>query len=294
MKRFQLLNILFFVLGLIVSACAGESDPEAKLDRFKSAESFHVINDVGGVRASSEVSVMDDVHYEFAFNDDKRLVTFTIRNFRMTDDESPVDYTFVDVPWVYSVGTPEVQRVIDAAFLMPTSPRLDLHAFTDLHIVYSEPKASSVYGNSGVVASYTVNNVFRVRAYPYSVVGEGTTVCFNKATGRSRICYSTAVAIRFNPHARSADVDVLGLLPDDAHGAVSFSLQGITAEFVDNGYALSCPVRVIDVDGVAVDSFHGVAELSDELDLTFGLRLDDGSEYDVECHLSPNLAPQSR
>lgn len=279
------------VLGLLATACAGESDPEAKLDRFESAESFHVISSPDGGRSLLSTSVRDGVRYEFAFNDDERLVTFTIRNFSVSPDEVGEDYTFVDVPWVYSLGTPDVQRIIDVECLTPTTPAAAPHTLSNVHIVYCEPKKSSAYENRGVVASYTVDGLYHVQAYPYTVMGEGTTVSFNTTTGESRMCYSTSVAINFNPHTLQSKVDVHGLLPDDAHDVMSFTLEGVKTEFVDGGYVLSVPSDV-SIEGGTIHNFSSKAVMSDELDMEFVLTLSDGEEYNVECHLSPNLTPQ--
>lgn len=291
MKRFQLLPLLT-ALGLLATACAGESDPEAKLDRFESAESFHVISSADGGRSAASASVMDGVRYEFAFNDDERLVTFTIRNFSVLPDEAGVDYTFVDVPWVYSIGTPDVQRIIDVECLSPNTPSPAPHTLSNVHIVYCEPKKSSAYENRGVVASYTVDGIYHVQAYPYTVMGEGTTVSFNTTTGESRMCYSTSMAINFNPHTLEAKVDVHGLLADDAHPVMSFTLDDVETEFVDGGYILFIPGSV-GIDGGTIRDFRGKAVMTDELDLEFVLTLTDGTEYNVECYLSPNLTPQS-
>lgn len=290
MKRFQLLPLLT-ALGLLATACAGESDPEAQLDRFSSAESFHVINNAGMARSGSSASVMDDVRYEFAFNDDERLVTFTIRNFKVSPEEGAADYTFTDVPWVYSVGTPDVRRIIDAVALTPSSPLNAPHSFTNLHIVYYEPKKSSSCDNRGVVASFTVDGNYTVQAYPYKVVGEGTTVSFNTLSGESRICYSTTVTLNFNPHTLQAVMDVNGLLPDDNHHLMSFTLTNVAITFDENGYKLSLSGPV-SVDGGTISSLEATANMTDELDLQFLLTLDDATEYNVECHLSPNLTPQ--
>lgn len=291
MKRFQLLPLLS-ALGLLATACAGESDPEAKLDRFTSAESFHVISNAGMARSGLSASVMDDVRYEFAFNDDDRIVTFTIRNFKVSPDEVPADYTFTDVPWVYSVGTPDVQRIIDAVALTPATPVNAPHTFSDLHIVYYEPKKSSACENRGVVATYTVDGAYTVRAYPYVVVGEGTTVSFNTSTGESRICYSTTVSLDFDPHTLLAVMDVQGLLPDDNHRSMSFRIANVGLIFDEEGYRLSLPGTVA-VDGATVSALEATASMTDLLDLKFVLTLDDGTAYNIECHLSPNLTPQS-
>lgn len=291
MKHFQLIS-LFSALGLLATACSGESDPEANLDRFESAESFHVISCANGGHAVSSASVKDGVRYEFAFNDDERLVTFTIRNFSVLPNEAPADYTFVDVPWVYSIGTPDVQRIINVESLSPTTPSGAPHTLSDVHIVYCEPKKSSAYENRGVVASYTVDGIYHVQVYPYTVMGEGTTVCFNTSTGESRICYSTSAEIKFDPHTLLSTVEVKGLLPDDAHPQMSFTLNNVSTEFVDGGYLLSEP-SVMTIEGGEISSFNGNAAMSDELYLEFMLKLTDGTEYNVECHLSPNLTPQN-
>ncbi len=277
------------ILGFLAAAC-GESDPESKLDRLQSAESFNVVTPVGDARSVADV--IDNVRYSFAFNDDERTVSFTIFNFRLSADEVPADYSFVNVPWVYSVGTPEVRRIIDVPGLSPDSPQNAPHSFTDVHIVYYEPKGSA-YGNRGVSASFTVDGMYHVHTYPYIVVGEGTTVCVNEITQDSRLCYTTVAELEFQPHNSKATISLNELLPDESGIGLWFAVENVDVVFNQAGYSLY-RAEAVEVDGgVTVYDLSGEATMTDELHLSFKMVLPDESVYDVDCYLSPNLTPQN-
>lgn len=275
---------------MAVVSCGGSDDPEAKLDRFESARSFHVITPVGG--SHGVYSVSDDVRYSFAFNDDERLVSFTIHNFCLSEDDVPCDYTFNNVPWVYSIGTPSVQRVINLDGLYPSLPENAPHSLTDVKIIYYEAKESSPNSVQGIAASFVVDGAYRFIAYPYSVVGEGTTVSTNKVNGESRMCYTTVAEVEFSPESGSAVVEMRGIHPDESDNVISFTLPGVSVRFTESGYVLGYTGAVVPENGVTISEFHGEATMTDELYIRFMMTLDSGGEYEVQCRLTPNLTPQ--
>lgn len=296
-SRFQCMKhtlsiLLIALLASIFGGCRSE-DP---LRHFVVADSPRMFNVVTPISGRAVPSVIDGVRYDIAFDDVKRVATITISNLRCSDDDQGISAIFSDIEFTYEPGSHQKQRIIEQKQINSvTNPGVDV-TLSDATFVYAESNALNLSRTSGFYAEFTVNDAYKVLAYPYEIFADGTTTIHRPEAGSGDfIDYDPVYTINLYPDEMKADVFIKGLSLDKNEHDVT--ITGLKLQLMSDGYSLAYTglTKVSDssLTGVQLTGFHGTALLRDELNINFGIKAGD-NVYAVEAFLTPDMCKKSR
>ena len=292
MKQLQLTSFIIALLAMIGgSGCSSDDNPVAKLTYAETPEAFNYIV-TSGARATGVA--LDGVKYSMLFDDEARTATLTIYDLRLDENDSPATYVFNDVPWEFSVGTPTVERVMEAESLVPEFGDSEPHSFTDLKVVFYESSELDPSDCRGFSVRFTVDGIYKGRAYPMRMLCRGTTEVFpseeEAAAGIEDVyvTYAPQLMIEFNPDRFTAKVvvsdmelsagsEVLGrvVIPD---AKLCFDEQG--------GYSVAYD-GTVDAGTWSLSGFKAVEEDSGDLFVTYTAAAD-GRTHDIRSFMQSN------
>lgn len=277
-------RFLIFVSVLFLMGCRSE-EPFRHVVFADSPEMFNFVTPSGRTKAF----ITDGVSYNIVFDDEKRMATLTINNLRFSPEEEGRIVTFSNIEWTYVAGSHEKQRAIKAPSISSDNPGDDC-TLTEVEIVYSESNELNDNPSAGFYASYTVNGIYSVLSYPYTVFAEGTTTVRSETEIMPQLVdYEPLYKLDLHPSSMTLDMTVKDL--DISGKKVGFTLRGIAMTLTDDGYTLeeneSVKLTLNGGETVLVKNVSGNAVLRDELNLVMEL-IHDGMTYYVEAYLSPD------
>lgn len=279
------LSIVIIMLSACIFGSCSKSEP---FDNVVMAEATGMFNYVTSVSRASGGMVSEDVGYLIVFDDESRLCNITISNLRLSSGGEPHIYTFTDVPWDFDQNRPEVTRVIDLEALTGRDGAGEV-TLTDVMMMFVQSNGMSRYGGDGLVAEYVVNGMYKVTAYPYETIGQGTTRVDHE--GDESVDYEVAYYVQLDPRAMTADVEVGGLDLDGVKHDFAVSGLKLTLTLTPAGYELSADAAtvILGLTGVSLDDFLATADLTDELKVDMTLRASDGRVWRVAAFLVHNF-----
>lgn len=271
----------------LLSACIFWSCSKAEpFDNVVMAEATGMFNYVTFVSRASGGMVSEDVGYLIVFDDESRLCNITISNLRLSSGGQPHIYTFTDVPWYFDQNRPEITRVIDLEALTGRDGAGEV-TLTDVMMMFVQSNGMSRYGGDGLVAEYVVNGMYKVKAYPYETIGQGTTRVDHE--GDESVDYEVVYYVLLDPQTMTADVEIDGLVVDGVKH--DFAVSGLKLTLTPDGYELSedAATALVGLSDVFLDDFSVTADLTDELKVDMTLRASDGRMWRVAAFLVHNF-----
>lgn len=294
--RFQCMKHTYaiFLVALAVAFLAGcrSEDP---LRHFVVADSPLMFNVVTPLSGRAAASVVDGVRYDIVFDDVARVATITISNLRCSEHDEGVDAIFSDIDFTYEPGSHQKQRIIEQKQINSlTDPGVPV-TLSDVTFVYAESNELNPSRSSGFYAEFTVNDTYRVLAYPYEIYADGTTTVYSSVSaGRDEIDYDPVYTITLRPSEMTADVDIRGLTVDGSEHDIA--VRGLTLQLQSDGYSLkmsgATQVSAASLPGATLTGFNATALLRDELNVNFELSTGSGN-YIVEAFLSPDMCKKA-
>lgn len=277
-------RFLIFVSVLFMIGCRNE-EPFRHVVFADSPEMFNYVTPSDRTKAF----ITDGVSYNIVFDDEKKRASLTINNLRFSPEEEGRIVTFSNIEWTYIAGSHEKQRAIKVLSISSDNPGDDC-TLTEVEIIYSESNALNGNPSAGFYASYTVNGIYSVQSYPYTVFAEGTTtVRSEKEIMPQLVDYEPLYKLDMHPSSMTLDMTVRDL--EIGGKKIGFTLRGIAMALTDNGYTLEAnkSVELTSNGGetLIVKNVSGNAVLRDELNLVMEL-ICDGMTYYVEGYLSPD------
>lgn len=283
--------MLIVVAGIFLTGCRSD-DP---LRHFVVADSPRMFNVVTPLSGRSVSSVIDGVRYDIAFDDVSRVATITISNLRGDESQAGVNAVFEDVVFTYEPGSHQKQRIIEQKQLNSLINPGAAVTLSDVTFVYTESNELNPARTSGFYAEYTVDNSYKVLAYPYNIYADGTTTIrqVDSETG-DVIDYDPVYTVRLYPDQMKADISIRGLtLGGEEH---DFTIEGLALRLMSDGYALSktYTTRIADsiAPSVVLTVFNATARLRDELNVDFEVSVGE-IKYMVEAFLTPDMCKKS-
>lgn len=277
------LSIFITMLSAYILGSCSKSEP---FDNVVMAEATGMFNYVTSVSRVSDGVVSEDVGYLIVFDDESRLCNITISNLRLSSGGEPHIYTFTDVPWDFDQNRPEVTRVIELEALTGRDGAGEV-TLTDVMMMFVQSNGMSRYGGDGLVAEYVVNGMYKVMAYPYETIGQGTTRVDHE--GDESVDYEVAYYVQLDPRTMTSDVEIGGLELDGVKH--DFAVSDLKLTLTPAGYELSADAAtaVVGLTGVSLDDFLATADLTDELKVDMTLRASDGRVWRVAAFLVHNF-----
>ncbi len=277
------LSIVIIMLSACIFGSCSKSEP---FDNVVMAEATGMFNYVTSVSRASGGMVSEDVGYLIVFDDESRLCNITISNLRLSSGGQPHIYTFTDVPWYFDQNRPEVTRVIDLEALTGRDGAGEV-TLTDVMMMFVQSNGMSRYGGDGLVAGYVVNGMYKVTAYPYKTIGQGTTRVDYE--GDESVGYEEVYYVLLDPRTMTADVEIDGLVIDGVKH--DFAVSGLRLTLTSDGYELSedAATALVGLSDVFLDDFSVTADLTDELKVNMTLRASGGRVWRVAAFLVHNF-----
>lgn len=277
------LSIVIIMLSACIFGSCSKSEP---FDNVVMAEATGMFNYVTSVSRASGGMVSEDVGYLIVFDDESRLCNITISNLRLSSGGQPHIYTFTDVPWYFDQNRPEITRVIDLEALTGRDGAGEV-TLTDVMMMFVQSNGMSRYGGDGLVAEYVVNGMYKVTAYPYETIGQGTTRVDHE--GDESVGYEEVYYVLLDPRTMTADVEIDGLVIDGVKH--DFAVSGLRLTLTSDGYELSedAATALVGLSDVFLDDFSVMADLTDELKVDMTLRASDGRVWRVAAFLVHNF-----
>ncbi len=277
------LSIVIIMLSACIFGSCSKSEP---FDNVVMAEATGMFNYVTSVSRASGGMVSEDVGYLIVFDDESRLCNITISNLRLSSGGQPHIYTFTDVPWYFDQNRPEITRVIDLEALTGRDGAGEV-TLTDVMMMFVQSNGMSRYGGDGLVAEYVVNGVYKVAAYPYETIGQGTTRVDHE--GDESVGYEEVYYVLLDPRTMTAYVEIDGLIIDGVKH--DFAVSGLRLTLTPDGYGLSedAATALVGLSDVFLDDFSVTADLTDELKVDMTLRASDGRVWRVAAFLVHNF-----